>query len=203
MGIVYNTICQRRSIRRFKSDSIPEEILLRLLNAARLAPSGSNIQPLEFILVNDQELVDKVFPCLRWAGYIAPSGNPPEGEQPVAYIIVLIDVAKRKKGGEVDAAAAIENSMIAAWEEKIGTCWIKSIDQKPIKKLFRIPHHLFVDSVVALGYSNEQPVLEVLEGSVKYWKDDQGVLHVPKRNMEDICHQNGYGVNHRIIESES
>lgn len=193
MRSVYEIVCQRRTIRRFQEKSLPEEVLLKLVNAARLAPSGANIQPCEFIIVNDRQLIDALFPCLKWAGYIAPAGNPLAGERPVAYIVVLVDIHRKKKGGEVDAAAGIENILLTAWEEGIGSCWLESINRKQIKKILKIPHHLVVNSVVALGYPKEQPVLEKFRGSIKYWKDKGGVLHVPKRKLEDIVHKNRYG----------
>lgn len=193
MGSVYETICQRRTIRRFTNQRLPEDILLKLVDAARLAPSGANIQPCEYVIVDESTLIDAIFPCLKWAAYIAPAGDPPEKERPVAYIVVLIDLHKRKKGGEIDAAAAIENILLAAWEEGVGSCWIRSIHRKKIKKLLRIPHHLEVNSIIALGYRNEEPVVEELKDTNKYWKDNKGVLHVPKRKLEDIIHKNGYG----------
>jgi len=193
MGQVYEAICTRRTVRRYEQKSIPESTLLNLINAARLAPSGANIQPCEFIVVNDPEWTEKLYPTLQWAGYLAPEGNPPEGEHPVAYIVVLVDLSKKKKKGDVDGAACIQNILLAAWEDKIGTCWLGSIDRKKIKKMFRIPHYMAVDSVVALGYSKEKPIAVDFQGSVKYWKDKEGVLHVPKRKLEDIVHKNGFG----------
>ena len=86
---IYEVIKKRRSIRRFKQDEIPLGILEKLVDAARFAPSGGNIQPWEFIIVNDKELLDKVFETLAWAGYIAPEGTPPEGKRPTAYICLL------------------------------------------------------------------------------------------------------------------
>lgn len=192
MGKVYDTICQRRTVRRFQQKQVPENLLKKLVNAARLAPSASNLQPCEFIVVNKPNLLDAIFPSLKWAGSIAPKGNPAENERPTAYILVLINLHKRKKRGEVDAASAIENILLAACEEKLGSCWIGSLERKKIKKLFRIPHYLVLDSVVALGYAGEKPRQEDMDQSVSYWKDEQGVLHVPKRRLEDICFINGY-----------
>ncbi len=190
--MVYDVICNRRTVRRFQQKPIPEELLFRLVNAARLAPSGANLQPCEYIVVTDIQLATSLFTHLKWASYLAPNGAPQEGEKPTAYILVLIDLHKRKKGGEVDAAAAIENILITASEEHLGSCWIGSLDRKKIKKLLRIPHHLRMDSVVALGYAGENPILEDLHHSVKYWKDENNILHVPKRRLKDICFINGY-----------
>jgi len=61
-----------------------------------------------------------------------------------------------------------------------------------IQELFNIPLELAVDSVIALGYKAETPVVEDLKDSVKYWRDDHEILHVPKRKLDDIIHFNKY-----------
>jgi nitroreductase len=189
---VYELILKRRTIRRFEPKQVPEHLLNKLVNAGRLAPSGANLQPLEFIVVNQAELVNKVFPCLKWAGYIAPAGNPPEGKRPMAYIIVLINTEIISHGGEVDAAAAIENMLLTALEDGVGSCWLGSIDRDQLRPMLEIPQNYRLDSVIALGYPDESPVLEEVANSIKYWKDEQGVLHVPKRKLNDIVHYNKF-----------
>ncbi len=189
---VYELIINRRTIRRFQQQPISLELLTNLVNAGRVAPSGANLQPLEFIMVNKTELVNQVFPALKWAGYITPAGNPPEGKQPTSYIIVLINSEIKKEKGEVDAAAAIENMILAALEKGIGSCWIGSINRKDIRNIFSLPDQYKIDSILALGYPDESPVLEETEDSIKYWKDESGRLHVPKRKMENVLHVNTF-----------
>ncbi len=189
---VYEAILKRRTIRRFKQKPIPLEILKKLVDCGRLAPSGANLQPVEYIIVNSPPKVKEVFPALKWAGYIAPRGTPPENERPVAYIVVLLNTKKKTVSGEIDAAAAIENILLSALEEGIGSCWVGSIDRSKLQKLLNAPEYCKIDSVIALGYSNESPVIEEMKDSVKYWKDENGVLHVPKRKLEDILHINTY-----------
>jgi nitroreductase len=189
---VYDLILKRRTIRRFKQQKIEESVLKKMINAGRLAPSGANLQPLEFIIVNDPDLVEQVFPAVKWAGYIAPAGNPPEGKRPVAYIIVLINTAIKTKHGEVDAAAAIENMILTALDDGIGSCWMGAIDRDQLRTMLNIPPKYDIDSVLSLGYPDESPVIEDMENSIKYWKDNQGVLHVPKRKLEDIIHYNQF-----------
>ena len=188
----YELIIQRRTIRRFKQEPVPEKLLSKLVNAGRLAPSGANLQPLEFIIVNDIDLVNEVFPALKWAGYIAPAGNPPEGKRPMAYVIVLINTDIKSQNGEVDAAAAIENMILVALEQGVGSCWLGAIDRDRLRAMFKIPKIYQIDSVLALGYPDESPELEDAEDSIKYWKDEQGVLHVPKRKISDIIHYNSF-----------
>ncbi|NSW89796.1 MAG: nitroreductase family protein [Firmicutes bacterium] len=183
---VYEIILRRRTIRKFKQEKIKREVLLKLINAARHAPSGANLQPIKYVIIDDPERVEKVFAHLKWAGYLAPYGDPKEGERPVAYIIVLADTAIRRSGYELDIGAAIQNILLAAEEENIGTCWIGSVDREAVKSILNIPGQYIIDSVVALGYKAENPVVEDENGSIKYYKDGNGVLHVPKRKLEDI-----------------
>jgi nitroreductase len=127
---LYELILSRRSIRQFKPEPVSKEILEKLVNAARLAPSASNLQPLEFIVVDKDELRKKLFPCLKWARYIAPEGDPKQGHEPVAYIVVLVNLQVRDKGYECDVGAAAENMILTAWEEGIGSCWLHSVERK-------------------------------------------------------------------------
>lgn len=191
---VYEAAVKRRTIRKFLQKPIPMEILLKLLNAARLAPSAGNLQPCEYILVTDKALLESVFSTLKWARYIAPEGTPKEGERPVAYVVVLVNTKKAGEGGEIDCAAAIENMILTAWEEGIGSCWIASVDRNRLREILSIPEYCKICFVVALGYKAEEPIVEEMkDDDVKYWKDEKGVLHVPKRRLNDIAFINSYG----------
>jgi len=189
---LYELILSRRSIRQFKPEPVSRSILEKLANAARLAPSGANLQPLEFVVVDEEEVRKRLFPCLRWAAYIVPEGNPQPGQEPVAYVVVLVNLKLRKNGYERDVGAAVENMILAAWEERVGSCWIANADIEKIKDMLNVPEDYKVDSVLALGYPAEEPITEKLKESVKYWKDSKGRLHVPKRRLDDIVHFNGF-----------
>ena len=191
---VYKAIILRRTIRRFKQKPIPKSILKRLINAARLAPSAANLQPLEFIVITDKGICTKIFHHLRWAGYIAPYGTPPEGKHPVAYIAVLVNKIKAQpKYAAYDVAAAVQNILLAAWEQGIGSCWMQAIERSKIKRILGIPRDFCLDSIIALGYRAEvMPVVEEFSGSVKYWKDKKGTLHVPKRSLDEILRWNTF-----------
>ncbi|MFH1537931.1 MAG: nitroreductase family protein [bacterium] len=190
---VLEAIRKRRSIRRFGPEPVPREALETLVDAARLAPSGMNIQPLEFIVVDDPEVVAKVFPLLLWAGYIMPKGNPPPGEEPKAYIVNLINHKLKPRTPKHDVAAAAENIHLAAVSMGLGTCWVGAVNRPKLAEALGIPKDYEIDTVIAIGYPAESPVLEVAEGSIEYWKDGGGVLHVPKRPLKDILHVNGFG----------
>ena len=189
---IYELIVNRRTIRRFKQKPISQELLTKLVNAGRLAPSAANFQPLEFIVVNDPALVRKAFATVKWAAYIAPAGDPPEGARPVAYLIILINTEMKPKQGEVDASAAIENMILAALEEGVGSCWMGAIDRDQLRQIFEVPPKYQINSVIALGYPDEAPVVDDMTDSIKYWKDEHGVLHVPKRKLSDVIHFNRF-----------
>ena len=188
----YNLILSRRSIRQFKPEPVSREILEKLVNAARMAPSAANSQPLEYIVVDDKELKKRLFPCLKWAGYIAPEGNPRPGHEPAAYIVVLANTSLKEKGYEYDVGAAVENMILAAWEQRVGSCWIISVEREKVQEILKIPDQYKIDSVLTLGFPDEKPVVEEMKNSVKYWKDEEGRLHVPKRGLKNIIHYNGF-----------
>ncbi len=189
---VYDVIAGRRTIRRFKPEPVARELLERLVNAGRLAPSAANMQPLEFIVVDEAELKADVFPCLKWAAYISPAGNPQPGEEPAAYIVTLANAEVREKMFEYDIGAAMENMILAALAEGVGSCWLLSIDRDRLRALLGVPEHYRVDSVLALGFPAEEPAAEVMGDSCRYWKDAEGRLHVPKRALSTILHLNRF-----------
>lgn len=189
---LYDLIISRRSIRQFKQEPVSRDILQKFINASRLAPSAANRQPLEFVVVDEERIRKEVFTCLKWAAYIAPEGNPKPGHEPVAYIVVLVNSEIREKGFEWDVGAAIENMILAAWEKGIGSCWLLSVDREKLREILNIPENYKIDSVLALGYPDENPVIEDMKDSIKYWKDQAGQLHVPKRKLEDVIHFNKF-----------
>ena len=190
MGI-YEAIISRRTIRKFDQKKIDPEILKKIVNAGRLAPSAANLQPLEYLIIDDEDLKKKVFPNIAWAGYIKPEGDPGEDERPAVYIIILAD-KKINPAPEIDIGASVENMNLVAGEEGIGCCWIGAFKKKKINEIISVPANLSVELVLAMGYPLEKPVPEDIEkgASIKYYKDDSGILHVPKRSLEDVLHFN-------------
>ena len=185
---VYDLAVERRTIRRFKPDPVPRELLERMVNAARLAPSAANVQPLEFVVVEDTARKAEVFPALKWAAYIAPAGDPGPGEEPVAYVVVLVNSKLREKMFEYDVGAAMENMILVALAEGVGACWMLSIDRDKLRAALGVPAEYRIDSVLALGYPAEEPAAEVMGESCRYWKDAAGRLHVPKRALSTVVH---------------
>lgn len=188
---VYDILISRRTIRKFQQKPIELSILKRLVNAGRLAPSAGNLQPLEYFVAVDSTLREKIFPYVKWADYIAPEGNPKENERPVAYVVILVNKEICFPPFEkYDVGASVENITLAALEEGIGCCWIGSFNRKKIENILRIPQKYSADLVLALGYPLENPEYYdiVKNKSIKYHKDTSGILHVPKRKLDDIIH---------------
>jgi nitroreductase len=174
-------------------------MLLQIVDAARLAPSAFNVQPCEFILVTRPRKLSETYDCVDWDRAAFPKGRPPAGQRPVSYLVVLVDLIKRRKGGCCDAAAATENAFLAAVEQGLGCCWIRDFNRKKLKGSLRIPHHLAVESILAMGYPDEDPVLDESADSVKPFEDPDGTVHVPKRRLADVCTMNGY--RHSVHDS--
>lgn len=189
---IYEIIRKRRTIRRFKQKEIPLELLEKFVDMARLAPSGANMQPLEYIIVNDKNLLEQIFPLTGWAGYLGKDGPPPEGKRPVAYIVVLINKDIKSPTPEHDAGASVENILLSATYEGIGSCWIGSINREKLREILKIPENYEIDTIIALGYPDEESFVEEFSGSIKYWKDEKGIMHVPKRRLKDILHFNKF-----------
>ena len=183
---VLEAIEKRRSIRRFSPQPIEKNMLYELVMGARLAPQAANIQPLQYMIVHQKQLLEPVFACTRWAGYLKDYAPKP-GFRPTAYIVVLINEDLKKNGNDTDAGAAIENMLLLAVEKGLGSCWIGSLDRKQLTKLLGVPEACKIHSLIALGYTAENPVWEEKEGdSIQYYLDEEHRLHVPKRRMNEI-----------------
>lgn len=196
---VYEAMVKRRTIRRFKNIPVPREALEKCVNAARMAPAARNNQMCEYIIVDDDELLPAVFDTINtWAGQPRPQGGAPPGHRPGAYIVTLINTAREAElGGKrswttYDIGMAGENLMLTALEQGLGTCPLLSYVENELKHVLNIPGKYEIGLIVALGYPDEIPVAEEATDSTRYWVDEQGVRHVPKRKLEDILHHNRF-----------
>ncbi|MEF8847763.1 MAG: nitroreductase family protein [Candidatus Thermoplasmatota archaeon] len=187
---VEEAIVNRRSIRRFKRKTIDLKTLQKLVNAGRLAPSAANLQPLRFLIVNKKDLCRKIFENIGWAGYLK-DWNPSLDEQPAAYII-LLNADEENKWESRDAGLASSNIVLQAESLGIGSCILCNIDRKKIRDILNIPKNLLVDSVIALGYKDEVCIADEMKDTVKYWRDKQDVVHVPKRKMSEVMYINQF-----------
>ncbi len=188
---VYELIQKRRTIRRFEQKPVPEDLLERCVNAARIAPSGGNLQPLEYIVVSEPEQCQQVFPHTAWAGYL-PDWSPGPEERPMAYIFILTNREVRANA-PMDVGIAAENITLVALAEGVGSCIVGSLDEDALHQVLAVPHHCDISLTVALGYPAEQPRMVEMNGdSIKYYRDEDGTLEVPKRALADVLHWQRY-----------
>jgi len=180
-------ILKNRSYRRFHQDvPVPMELLQEMVEAARLSGSARNMQPLKYMLFNDPADCARIFPTLAWAGYLKEWSGPAEGERPSACIIQLGDLDLADDWWCDDGIAA-QSMLLTAVEQGFGGCIIGSVQREKLRSILHIPDHYKIIQVLALGKPAEKVVIEeVQNGDIKYWRDDSGVHHVPKRSSEDL-----------------
>ncbi|MCK4754664.1 MAG: nitroreductase family protein [Calditrichia bacterium] len=181
-------ILRNRSCRRFfEYEKIHDDLLKELIDLTRLCPSGANLQPLKFMILNDDRQTSKIFPFLAWAGYLTEWNGPSEGERPPAYIVILGDTSIKKEI-DCDHGIAAQTILLGACEKGMSGCIIGSIKRNKLRKEFNIPDTYDILLVLAIGRPKEKIVLETVgpDEDIKYWRDENGVHHVPKRALEDI-----------------
>jgi len=181
-------IKKNRSYRRFdESVGIELETLRELVALARFSASGSNMQPLKFLLSCTPEMNAKIFPCTMWAGALKDWPGPAEGERPTAYIVILGDTELRR-GPHVDHGIAAQSILLGAVEKGLGGCMIGSIKRDELRAALHIPERYEILLVVALGKPNETVVLEDVgpDGDIRYYRDEEDRHHVPKRTMDEL-----------------
>lgn len=142
------SIYNRTSVRSYTSEPVSKELLLELVKAAMAAPTGSNKQPWEFVIIQDKATLKKL-------GEI----KPPVGKAPAA-IVVLGDTAK-SGSWTLDCSAATENILIAATSLGLGTVWTGAYGNEKfeelLKKTLSLPKGIMPLSVIAVGYADGTP----------------------------------------------
>jgi nitroreductase len=176
-----------RTYRRFdESFQVDYNILKELISLARLSASGANKQPLKYLIYNSTADCHRVFPFTAWAGYLKDWPGPESGERPSAYIIVLGDTSISESFG-VDHGIAAQSIMLGASEAGLGGCIIGSIRREELRKELIIPSKYEILLILALGKTIENVIIEeIKDGDVKYWRDNERLHHVPKRNIDDL-----------------
>jgi nitroreductase len=187
--MIADLIKKNRSFRRFYQDqAIPLETLIDLVDLARLSASAANLQPLRYILSVDSQKNAQIFSCLGWAGYLKDWKGPEEGERPSGYIILLSDSEKANDYIGYDCGIASQSILLGAREKRLAGCMIASIKRQQLRSALNIDLRFKILLVIALGKPKEVVVIESVgnDDNIRYWRDSDGVHHVPKRNLKDI-----------------
>lgn len=184
--MVKDLIIKNRSYRRFEEDyGISRETLVEMADYARRTASASNKQPLRYYVCNERELNEKINSCLGWAGYLSDWDGPVKGERPSAYIVLL---SENEQSCAYDEGIAAQSILLMAAEMGLGGCMLLNVKREDLKKYLNLPEGYFVKMVIALGKPKEQVVIEEItkDGDIKYYRDENGVHHVPKIRLSDV-----------------
>lgn len=189
---LYDLIISRRSIREFLDKPVERNLLDRFVNAGRLAPQAANRQPLEFVIVDDPAMCEKMFSLIKLAGYL--DWKPGPAAMPRAYIAIVANKNLQKAMWMAyDVALASENVCLAAWEEGVGSCLVGAFDKGKAVNLLHVPESYELPLLIALGYPAHKVCIEEMDGDrIEYWRDEGGTFHVPKRPLKKITHYNGF-----------
>lgn len=187
MLTVMEAIARRRSVRSFKPDRLPPEVLKQLVEAARLAPSGSNIQPWRFLVVTDSrekkqlralaanqgfiEEAPAVFVCCADLAVYQPGTTRRKGQEvtlngyvPETNVYArssvpdpVQDIRVRMQAAVLNVAIAVEHIVLAAASQGLGSCWVGALDGKGIRDMFGLPRNIFVIALLPVGVPARVP----------------------------------------------
>lgn len=181
-------IKKNRSYRRFDySRKLDDKFMEELIDAARLSQSGANAQPLRYVTVNGEDMCEKIFPHLRWAGRLKDWDGPEAGERPAAYVVVLADTdAPKTSIPMTDSGLSMQNMCLYAADKGVGSCMIGNFIKKEVRELLSIPERYDMLWVVAFGYPAENVVLTPYKGDLAYYRDGEGNHYVPKYSADEV-----------------
>ncbi|MHA1410485.1 MAG: nitroreductase family protein [Candidatus Odinarchaeia archaeon] len=149
----YEVIRKRKSIRKYKSDPVEDEKLLKILEAGRIAPSARNLQNWKFIIVKNKETKLKLMEAAKGQKMVA--------EAPIIIVACGTDTDYVMSCGQpaytVDVTIAVEHMILAATAEGLGTCWIGAFYEENVKKILEIPNNIRVVAMFPLGYPAIEP----------------------------------------------
>ena len=140
---LFETVKLRKSVRSYRSTPVPREIIEKVFEAARLAPSSGTIQPWHFIVVEDKNRRVRIAKGCRYGRFLARS--------PVV-IAACGDVKASPRWYAIETAVALEHVVLAATALGLGTCWIGRFNQEDIREVLKIPENLEIVALLALGY---------------------------------------------------
>ena len=150
---LYEVIRQRRSVRRYENRPIEEAKLLRVLEAARLAPSARNMQEWRFIVVRDAETRRRLCEAAKGQASVA------EAPVVIAACGTVLDVvmACGQTTYPIDLSIAVEHLVLAAEAEGLGTCWIGAFLEDQARAILGVPDTIRIVALLPMGYPAEHP----------------------------------------------
>lgn len=180
-----------RSYRGYdESYVMTKEVLLDLVDCARLSPSSVNAQPFKYFLAFEKETVRKIQSLTKWARALPDLELPHKGMCPTGFIVICQDlnIGESLARYQKDVGIVAQTILLAATEKELGGCMIGNFGAEPVKKALELDEHLMPVLIIALGKPNEQIVLKDIETGedTAYYRDENDVHYVPKRKLSDI-----------------
>jgi len=148
-GDILELIKSRRSIRSFLNKEVPNELVMKVLEAGRWAPSASNNQPWRFIVVNTTGLRDRIADMAEVFSMNGFVKRTP--------VIIVLYTEEFHKWVDLDCGMASQNIMLEAYSLGLGTCFIGGYREKEIKELLNLPLKARILGLIVLGYPDEKP----------------------------------------------
>jgi len=179
-------ISKTRCTRRFKENKkITKNDLEEIVDTARITSSAKNMQPLKYIIVNNEEKVDKLSKTTTWAAHLT-SWSQGQNEQPSAYIILVNDTSI-DGFVMVDAGISLQTIMLASKIKGYASCALGSIDKEYCKKAFNLAENLEPVLGIAIGVEDEVLNLVAVENNdTNYYRNDKDEHCVPKRALDEV-----------------
>lgn len=177
----YEVVRRRKSVRKYTPEKVPDDVLKRILEAARWAPSWANKQCCRYVVVDDPAIISGI------------AGRAKSFEAPI-YVVASGDPAQsgHKDGKDyylVDVAISMEHLVLAAAAEGLGTCWLGGmIDEAVIKKQLDIPDNMRVLAMTPLGYPEQSALRGLAGGAMRI-----AIGTEARKPLGDIVYKNKYG----------
>jgi nitroreductase len=140
----FECIRKRRDIRSYIKKDVPDDVIKKIIEAGRLAPSAMNNQPWHFIVIKNKDMLKELGQFCLSGRFIVDAS--------FAVVVVTDPV---NKWHEIDGARAVQNMALAGWNEEVGCCWIGAIDREKVKEKLNIPRNLHVLTILPFGYPEE------------------------------------------------
>ncbi len=141
---------RRRSIRQYRPDPVPPEVVQQVLEAGRWAPSACNSQPWEFIVVTDPRAREAIYQLASVVGLKWPHLR-------TAPVIVVVCARRLTPYSRDDAIFAGQNMLLCAADLGLGTCWIGGFNESKMKRLLAVPESYLLPGMFTLGYAAKEP----------------------------------------------